>query len=86
MSKDTANIMNPAFSLARSMLDEMDQQAERFIQLSSGQATETASLLRTMRAQASGLQRTMLSTVEQLTTDALEAASQWQKTFGRGVA
>jgi hypothetical protein len=68
------------------MLDEMDQQAERFIQLSSGQATETASLLRTMRAQASGLQRTMLSTFEQLTGDALEAASQWQKTFGRSVA
>ncbi len=76
----------PLFALARTMLDEIDQQTERYIQLSSGQATEAASLLRTMRAQASGLTRTMLGTVEQLTSDALEASSAWQKTFSRGVA
>jgi hypothetical protein len=76
----------PMFAFARTVLDEMDKQSERAIEFSAGQAGEVTAVLRTIRAQVSGLQRTMLDTIEHLTADAAEAAQQWQKTFGRGIA
>ena len=76
----------PMFAFARTVLDEMDKQTERMIDYGSGQAGEITAVLRTIRAQASGLQRTMLDTIEHLTADAAEAQAAWQKTFGKGLA
>jgi len=81
-----SSIAAPMFAFARTVLDEIDQQSDRYLQLGAGQAGEAAALWRTMRAQTSGLSRTLLGTLEQLTGDALDAATAWQKTFGRGLA
>lgn len=92
MAKDATTIptfpnVNPSaplFSLARSMLDQIDQQAERFIEVGLERAQEQAQLIRTARAQAIGVGRTVLGTVEQLTSDALETAKSFGRPFVKG--
>jgi hypothetical protein len=74
----------PLFSLARTMFDQIDQQAERFIEIGLERAQEQAQLIRTARAQAIGVGRTVLGTVEQLATDALETAKSFGKPFMKG--
>ena len=74
----------PLFSLARTMMDQIDQQAERFIEIGLERAQEQAQLVRTARAQAIGVGRTVLGTVEQLTTDALETAKSFGRPFTKG--
>ena len=91
MAKETSfpnfpnvNPTAPLFSLARTMIDQIDQQAERFIEIGLERAQEQAQLVRTARAQAIGVGRTVLGTVEQLTTDAVEAAKSFGRPFMKG--
>jgi hypothetical protein len=80
----TASPAAPLFSLARTMLDQIDQQSERLIEMSLERAQEQAQLYRTARTQAIGISRTVLGTVEQLTNDGIEAARSFSRPFVRG--
>jgi hypothetical protein len=74
----------PLFSLARTVIDQIDQQTERFIEIGLERAQESAQLYRTARAQAVGVGRTVLGTMEQLATDGIEAAKSIGRPFTKG--
>lgn len=75
----------PLFSFARTVLDELDQQGERWLQYGVAQSSESLALARTVREQALGISRNLVATVEQMAAGALDTAAAWSKPFGRGI-
>jgi len=76
-----ASAAAPLFALARTVLDEMDRESERFIEYGLAQSREAAEVARTLRNQSIGIGRTMLGTVEQTTSSFLDAAQSYAKPF-----
>jgi len=93
MAKDnpTPSASNPAaaaaplFAFARTVIDELDQQGERWLQYGVAQSSESLAIARTMREQALGISRNLVATVEQMAAGALDTAAAWSKPFGRGI-
>jgi hypothetical protein len=71
----------PMFAAARAVLTEIDQQADRWLEYGIAQAGEAAKLAHVARAQATAAARTMLDTVERMTSGALESAAAWSRPF-----
>ncbi len=71
----------PMFAAARAVLTEFDQQADRWLEYGIAQAGEAAKLAHVARAQATAAARTMLDTVERMTSSALESAAAWSRPF-----
>jgi hypothetical protein len=76
-----ANAAAPLFALARTVLDEIDRESERWIDYSVAQAREAAEVSRTIRNQTFGITRTMLGTVEHTASSVMEAAQSFSKPF-----
>jgi hypothetical protein len=76
-----ANAAAPLFALARTVLDEIDRETERWIDYSVAQAREAAEVSRTIRNQSVGITRTMLGTVEHTATSAIDAVQSFSKPF-----
>ncbi len=86
MTKDPQSASTaPLFTLARTMLEELDQQAERWLEYGIAQQREAAEVVRTIRSQSSGITRTMLTTVEQTAASVLDAAKAYSP-FAKSVA
>ena len=62
MGKD--NGQQPAFNTARTLLDEFEKQAERWVEYSVQQAGEAAKVARAIRAQTISATKAMLDTAE----------------------
>jgi hypothetical protein len=88
MAKDTTGSAStaPLFTLARTLLEEMDQQAGRWLEYGFQQQKETAEVVRAFREQAMGITRTVLTTVEQTTGSMLDAAKSYSPFTARGAA
>ncbi len=71
----------PLFAAARAVLGELDQQADRWLEYGIAQAGEAAKLAHVARAQGIAAARTMLDTVERMTSGALESAAAWTRPF-----
>jgi len=88
MAKDTQtpppNAPQPAaplFTAARTILTELEQQADRWLEYGIAQAGEGAKLAHVARSQAVATARTMLDTVERMTSGALDGVSAWTRPF-----
>jgi hypothetical protein len=71
----------PVFALYRTVLDEIDREAERWLDYSLAQQREAAEVARTIRNQTVGITRTVLGTVEQTASGMLDAAQSFTKPF-----
>jgi hypothetical protein len=76
-----ASAAAPLFALARTVLDEMDRESERWIEYGMAQSREAAEVARTLRNQSVGISRTMLGTLEHTTSSVLDAAQSYAKPF-----
>ena len=75
MAKDSVTSpIAPLFSLARTLLDEADRQADRFVEYGISQQKEVNEVVKTLRTQMMGISRTVLETVEQTSAAALDTA------------
>src|SRR3954447_3354988 len=75
------NAAAPLFALARTVLDEMDRETERWIDYGVAQSREAADVARTIRNQTVGITRTMLGTAEHTASSALDAMQSFSKPF-----
>ena len=73
------NPMAPLFQVARAMLGEIDQQADRWLESGTAQAQEAAKLVHAMRAQSASGIRAALDTVEKLAAGAWDTAGVWSQ-------
>ena len=80
-ASNVASAAAPLFALARTVLDEMDRESERWIEYSLAQSREAADVARTLRNQSVGITRTMLGTVEHTAASVLDAAQSYAKPF-----
>jgi hypothetical protein len=82
MAKETANHVTaaPLFAAARAVLNEVDQQTERFMEQGLQQLGEGARLVQAGQKQAGAAARAMLDTVEKMADGAAHAAASWVRT------
>ncbi len=81
MAKEAANQVTtaPLFAAARAVLNEVDQQSERFMQQGLHQVEEGAKLMQAAQKQAGAAARAMLDTVEKMADGAAQAAASWAR-------
>jgi hypothetical protein len=77
----TANTVAPLFALARTVLEEVDRESDRWIEYGLAQTREAAEVARTIRNQTVGITRTVLGTIEHSAASALDAAQSFAKPF-----
>lgn len=80
-TQSVTNAAAPLFALARTVLEEMDRESERWIEYTLAQSREAAEVARTMRQQSIGITRTVLGTVEHTASSMLDAAQSFTKPF-----
>jgi hypothetical protein len=78
---NAASAAAPFFALARTMLDEIDRESERWIEYSLAQSREAADVARTLRNQSVGITRTMFGTIEHTASSVIDAAQSYAKPF-----
>lgn len=75
----SSTTVTPMFEMARTMLDEIDQNTAAWLDQGFAQAAELQRIAKTLREQSSGITRAWLATAEQLTLGAFDAAAAWTK-------
>jgi hypothetical protein len=86
MAKDTQasraaapNPIAPLFQVARAVLNEIDQQADRWLEYTMSQTGEAAKLAHAVRAQSFAATRATLDSVEKLASGAWDTAAVWSQ-------